>query len=77
MAAKVIQLGGFGNVSNTAMANRLVTLGYASGAAFQAGTPHDFRRGSGYRVSRSMPVSLQKFLWKLYSRFTRRKKRRG
>jgi len=77
MAAKVIQLGGFGNVSNTAMANRLVTLGYAGGAAFQAGTPHDFRRGSGYRVSRSMPVSLQKFLWKLYSRFTRRKKRRG
>ena len=77
MAAKVIQLGGFGNVSNTAMANRLVTLGYASGTVFQTGTPHDFRRGSGYSVRRSMPASLQKLLWKLYSRFTQRRKRRA
>jgi len=76
MAAKVIQLGGFGNVSNTAMANRLVTLGYAGSAVFQTGTSHDFARGSGYMARGSMSNALQKMLWDLYSRFTRRKKRR-
>ena len=77
MAAKVIQLGGFSNVSNTAMANRLITLGYASAAVYQTGTAHDFSRGSGFMVRRAFPLAAQNALWKLYSRVTRRKKRSG
>jgi Zn-dependent peptidase ImmA (M78 family) len=75
MAAKVIQRGGFGNVSNSAMANRLINLGYVSTAAYQTGTAHDFSRGSGFRVRSSLPTGLQNLLWKLYSRLTRRKKK--
>jgi IrrE N-terminal-like domain len=77
MAAKVIQRGGFDNVSNTAMVNRLISLGYANGALYQTGTAHDFSRGSGYIARRSLPAGLQGALWKLYSRFSRRKKRSG
>ena len=76
MAAKVIERGGFSNVSNTAMANRLITLGYASAAVYQTGTPQDFRRGSGYMVRREFPLAVQNALWRLYSRFNWRKKRR-
>ena len=76
MAAKVIQRGGFGNVSNTAMVNRLISLGYANGALYQSGTAHDFSRGSGYIVRRSLSSGLQEMLWNLYSRFSRRKKRK-
>jgi IrrE N-terminal-like domain len=75
MAAKVIQRGGFSNVSNTAMANRLITLGYASAAVYQTGTPRDFSRGSGFMVRRAFPLGVQNALWQLYSRFSRRKKR--
>lgn len=74
-ASKVIQLGGFTNVSNTAMANRLVDLGYAGAAVYQSGTPHDFMRGSGYIVRRSLPIALQNILWRLYSSLRRRRKR--
>lgn len=77
MSAKVIQRGGFSNVSNTAMANRLITLGYASAAVYQTGTAHDFSRGSGFMVRRAFPLGVQNTLWKLYSRFSRRKKRSG
>lgn len=77
MAAKVIERGGFTNVSNTAMANRLISLGYATGALYQTGTPHDFSRGSGYIIRRSLPNAVQNMLWNLYSRFSRRRKRRG
>jgi Zn-dependent peptidase ImmA (M78 family) len=77
MAAKVIQRGGFGNVSNTAMVNRLITLGYVNTAVYQTGTAHDFSRGSGFMLRSSMSNRLQNLLWKLYSRLTRRKKRRG
>jgi len=76
MAAKVIERGGFSNVSNTAMANRLITLGYATSAVYQTGTAHDFSRGSGYMVRRAFPLGVQNALWQLYSRFTKRKKRR-
>jgi hypothetical protein len=75
MAAKVIQRGGFTNVSNTAMANRLIDLGHAGAAIYQAGTKHDLSRGSGYRVRRAMPGGLQDVLWRLYSRLNRRRKR--
>ena len=75
MAAKVIQRGGFTNVSNTAMANRLIDLGHAGAAIYQTGTPHDLARGSGYMVRRAMPAGLQNFLWRLYSSFSRRRKR--
>ena len=74
-AAKVIQLGGFTNVSNTAMANRLIDLGYGGAAVYQTGTPHDFMRGSGYIVRRSLPKALQNVLWRLYSSLRRRRKR--
>lgn len=75
MAAKVIQRGGFTNVSNTAMANRLIDLGHAGAAVYQTGTPHDFMRGSGYMIRRSLPVALQSLLWRLYSALRRRRKR--
>ena len=45
-AGKVIRAGGFSNVSNTAMANRLITLGYARGVDFQTGTGIDLMRAA-------------------------------
>ena len=45
-AGKVIRAGGFSNVSNTAMANRLITLGYARGVDFQTGTGIDLMRAT-------------------------------
>ena len=75
MAAKVIQRGGFTNVSNTAMANRLVDLGHAGAAIYQSGTKHDLARGSGYTVRRAVPAGLQNVLWRLYSSLSRRRKR--
>ena len=45
-AGKVIRAGGFSNVSNTAMANRLITLGFASGVDYQTGTGIDLMRAA-------------------------------
>ena len=45
-AGKVIRAGGFSNVSNTAMANRLITLGYARGVDYQTGTGIDLMRAA-------------------------------
>ena len=45
-AGKVIRTGRFSNVSNTAMANRLITLGYARGVDFQTGTGIDLMRAA-------------------------------
>ena len=46
LANKVVVIGGFSNVSNTAMVNRLIDLGLVSGAKYQNGTPQDFLRRS-------------------------------
>ena len=46
LANKVVVIGGFSNVSNTAMVNRLVDLRLVSGAKYQTGTPQDFLRKS-------------------------------
>ncbi|MDB2596160.1 ImmA/IrrE family metallo-endopeptidase [Pseudomonadales bacterium] len=46
LANKVVVIGGFSNVSNTAMVNRLIDLGLVSGAKYQTGTPQDFLRKS-------------------------------
>ena len=45
-AGKVIRAGGFRNVSNSAMANRLITLGYARGVDYQTGTGIDLMRAA-------------------------------
>ena len=46
LANKVVVIGGFSNVSNTAMVNRLIDLRLVSGAKYQTGTPQDFLRKS-------------------------------
>ena len=53
-AAAVARSGQFSNVSNTAMVNRLIDLGYLSDAAYQRGTAHDFH---GARALRSVALS--------------------
>jgi len=65
-AAAVARTGNFTNVSNTAMVNRLIDLGYLSEAAYQRGTSHDFSR-------RSRP-SIGGAIWRLYNRVRRRLK---
>ena len=65
-AAAVARSGQFSNVSNTAMVNRLIDLGYLSDAAYQRGTAHDFSR-------RSRP-SISGAIWRLYTRVRRRLK---
>ena len=75
IAASIIKDGEFTNVSNTAMVNRLIDLGYAGGARYQSGTAHDFARGSGYNVRRVLPHALQNMLWRLYSRFAKRRRK--
>ena len=65
-AAAVARNGQFSNVSNTAMVNRLIDLGYLSDAAYQRGTAHDFSR-------RSRP-SISGAIWRLYTRVRRRLK---
>lgn len=44
IASEVVAAGGFTNVSNTAMVNRLIDLGLIKGASYQTGTTHDFHR---------------------------------
>ena len=65
-AAVVARTGNFTNVSNTAMVNRLIDLGYLSEAAYQRGTSHDLSR-------RSRP-SISGAIWRLYNRVRRRLK---
>ncbi len=42
LAGSMLVVGGFSNVSNTAMVNRLIDLRLVSGAKYQTGTPQDF-----------------------------------
>jgi len=49
IASEVISNGGFSNVSNTAMVNRLIDLKLIHGASYQTGTAHDFHRKSPYK----------------------------
>jgi len=49
IASQVVAVGGFSNVSNTAMVNRLIDLGLMRGASYQTGTTHDFHRMSPYK----------------------------
>ena len=44
LAGSMLVVGGFSNVSNTAMVNRLIDLRLVSGAKYQTGTPQDFLR---------------------------------
>jgi len=44
LAGSVLAIGGFSNVSNTAMVNRMIDLRLVSGAKYQTGTPQDFLR---------------------------------
>jgi hypothetical protein len=54
----VLVIGGFSNVSNTAMVNRLVDLRLVSGAKYQTGTPQDFlRKTPGLRWVIKNPLS--------------------
>ena len=65
-AAAVTRAGSFSNVSNTAMVNRLIDLGYLSDVAYQRGTAHDFSR-------RARPT-LSGLIWRLVNRVRRRLK---
>ena len=47
LAAGVVEKGGFTNVSNTAMVNRLIDFTLVSGAHYQIGTSQDFLRRGG------------------------------
>ena len=49
LAGQVIKAGDFTNVSNTAMANRLITLGFARGLDFQTGKSIDLLRSAEAR----------------------------
>ena len=60
-AGKVIRAGGFSNVSNTAMANRLITLGYARGVDYQTGTGIDLMRAAQCkRLFRHRHLAMEK-----------------
>ena len=65
-AATVARAGSMGNVSNTAMVNRLIDLGHLSEASYQRGTSHDFSR-------RARPT-FRGILWRLLTRYRRRMK---
>ena len=65
-AATVARAGSMRNVSNTAMVNRLIDLGYLSEASYQRGTSHDFSR-------RARPT-FRGILWRLLTRYRRRMK---
>lgn len=66
LASKVITAGQFSNVSNTAMCNRLITLGYARGMHYQTGKSIDFLRSSDNQgfsaVDRWLYKKLKKIL---------------
>ena len=47
LTAGVVEKGGFTNVSNTAMVNRLIDFTLVSGAHYQTGTSQDFLRRGG------------------------------
>lgn len=66
VAAKIIKVGGFSNVSNTAMVNRLIGLGYSRGASYQTGTHHDFSRRSSYQRYSKYPPPVPQILRRLY-----------
>lgn len=59
-AGKVMRAGGFSNVSNTAMANRLITLGFARGVEYQTGTGIDLMRAARARL----PWGVDAWIWK-------------
>ena len=66
-AGKVIRAGGFSNVSNTAMANRLITLGYARGVDYQTGTSMDLMRAAQSRGF----SALETWIWKKVTQMRR------
>ena len=65
LAGKVCKIGGFSNVSNTAMCNRLITLGYARGLDYQTGTGLDLMRSADARGFSGIDTWLYKRLKKL------------
>ena len=65
LAGKVCTAGGFTNVSNTAMCNRLITLGYARGVDFQTGTGLDLMRSVQARGFSGIDTWLYRRLKKL------------
>ena len=65
LAGKVCAAGGFSNVSNTAMCNRLITLGYARGVDFQTGTGLDLMRSAQARGFSGIDTWLYRRLKKL------------
>lgn len=58
IAAKVLEIGGFNHVSNTAMVNRLIDLGLVSGALYQSGRPQDFYRDARHVGFNKRTMSL-------------------
>ena len=66
-AGKVSRAGGFSNVSNTAMANRLIALGYARGVDYQTGTSMDLMRAAQSRGF----SALDTWIWKKVTQMRR------
>ncbi len=58
IAARVLEIGGFSHVSNTAMVNRLIDLGLVSGALYQSGRPQDFYRDARHVGFNKRTMSL-------------------
>ena len=65
LAGKVCTAGGFSNVSNTAMCNRLITLGYARGVDFQTGTGLDLMRSAQARGFSGIDAWFYSYIRKL------------
>jgi len=69
LASQVNKAGQFSNVSNTAMCNRVITLGYARGMDYQTGKSIDFLRSSEARGYSAIDRWLYKKLKSVFKFF--------
>ena len=69
LASQVVKAGQFSNVSNTAMCNRLITLGYARGMDYQTGKSIDLLRSSEARGYSAIDRWFYKKLKRAFSFF--------
>ena len=75
IAARVVEIGQFNHVSNTAMVNRLIDLGLVSGALYQSGRPQDFYRDARHVGFNGRTLSLVFGSLKYLLKFFRKNRR--
>ena len=75
IAARVVEIGQFKHVSNTAMVNRLIDLGLVSGALYQSGRPQDFYRDARHIGFNGRTLSLVFGSLKYLLKFFRKNRR--